>query len=99
LVDDGRELAIHDLRLAEDVLELLLIADHQPVELRLRLLEADRTEDLRDHEQQDDRAEAARYGGEERRAQRLYIASLTPAPGQSSAGASIEPPVLSASSQ
>src|SRR5690606_14438574 len=98
-IDDGRELASHPLRLAENVLELLLIADHQPVELRLRLLETDRLEDLRDHEQQNDRAEAARDGIEKRQVQCLDIASLTLFHGQSSAGASIEPPVLSARSQ
>src|SRR5690606_34057224 len=98
-IDDGRELASHPLRLAENVLELLLIADHQPVELRLRLLETDRLEDLRDHEQQNDRAEAVRDGIEKRQVQCLDIASLTLFHGQSSAGASIEPPVLSARSQ
>src|SRR5690606_26475126 len=77
LVDDRRELAPHDLRLAENVLELLLIADHQALEIGLRLLEADRLEQLRDHEQQDDRTEAARHRVEERQAHRVELAALS----------------------
>src|SRR5690606_17660265 len=59
------------------VLELLLVAREQAFELLLRFLEPDRLEQLRDDEQQDDRAEAARHGVEKRQAQRLDLAVLS----------------------
>src|SRR5690606_20931126 len=74
------------------------VAGDDAGEILLALVQADRLEDLGDHEQQDDRPEAAADGVEERQAEGFRF-SASPFHGQSSEGARSEPPVRSASVQ
>src|SRR5690606_27466870 len=101
LIEHLITLALHDLRVLEDVLELLLVAHEQLLELGPAFLDPNRLEHLRDHQKQDHGSESAADAVDERKAHRLRLTAITfsHAHGQSSAGASIEPPVLSASSQ
>ncbi len=93
----GGFVAPHELGLADDVVQLLLILGNEPVEVALGLLETTRLARARDDEQQDDGAEAAANRVEKRHAEHFELAASSH--GQSSDGASSEPPVRSDSSQ
>ena len=69
------------------------------LEVLLRLLELDRLAELVQHQQQDDRAEAAADAVEERHAEGLGVAARAPLHGQSFAGLRKPPPVARARRQ
>ncbi len=94
------DLAGQHLRRASDLLEFLLQLDHPSLEFLAGLLEYDRLSDLGQHQQQDDRAEAAADRVQEGQAERLDVAATEPGlHGQSRAGLRKIPPVRRVSAQ
>ena len=93
------QLAVEDRGLAADLEQLLLQLGDDLAQILLDLLEEHRLRRLREHEQQDDRAEAAADAVEDRQAEHVEIALLALPHGQSLAGQKYDPRVLSASRQ
>ena len=90
--------ALFYLGLAADLVELFLELQDLFLEILPRLLQGPRLADLRQHQKQDDGAEAAADAVEKRQAQ--PVRTSTPPPhGQSSGGLRKDPPVRSASFQ
>ncbi len=88
-------LAAHALGLADDLVQLLLVLSDQAVEIALGLLEPRGLAHANQQKEQDHGAEPAADRVEERHAEDLELAASSH--GQSSDGASIEPPVRIAS--
>ena len=94
LLDARAQLALEHHGHAANVEDLFLVFHDLRVEVLLRLLELDRLAELVQHEQQDDRAEAAADAVEERHAESLGVAARAALhDGQSFAGLRKPPPV------